>query len=218
MTLERTERSGGVVDEIRRAIVRGDYLPNERLVEGDLAQAFEASRGAVRAALLELASEGLVEREANRGARVRALNRVEAVELLEVRMAIEGLLAAKAAIRSSPAGVDELRRIVEAMRAAGARGEPAACAELDLALHAGVRELAGHQGAARIVERLRNQCTRLQVRILLVPGRLAASLAELEAVVEAIAAGDPEAAEAAMRAHLSAAVAALSGLDEASLR
>lgn len=218
MTVARATRGDRIVDEIRAAIVRGDYLPNERLVEGDLAQAFEASRGAVRAALLELSSEGLVEREANRGARVRALSRDEAVELLEVRMALEGLLAAKAATRASEAGVGELRRLVEAMAAAGAGGDVAGFGELNLALHRCVRELAGHESAARIVERLKNQCTRLQARISLVPGRLAASLAEHQAVVEAIAAGDPEAAEAAMRAHLLAMVSRLSDLDENSLR
>ncbi len=63
-----------VADVIRNAIVRGDYAPNQRLIEADLSDTFEASRATVRTALLELANEGLVERLPNRGSRVRAIS------------------------------------------------------------------------------------------------------------------------------------------------
>jgi DNA-binding GntR family transcriptional regulator len=55
-----------VTDLIRDAIVRGEYSPNQRLIEADLSSTFSASRATVRTALLELASEGLVERLPNR--------------------------------------------------------------------------------------------------------------------------------------------------------
>jgi DNA-binding GntR family transcriptional regulator len=87
--------SSGPVDDlvaqIRDAIVNGDFYPNEHLIEGQLASQFQVSRTAVRAALIELASEGLVEREANRGARVRAVKLNEALEISEVRRLLEGL-------------------------------------------------------------------------------------------------------------------------------
>ncbi|WP_232836414.1 GntR family transcriptional regulator [Lentzea terrae] len=47
----------------------GDFVPNQRLVEADLCEQFGASRASVRAALVELANERLVERVQNRGAR-----------------------------------------------------------------------------------------------------------------------------------------------------
>ena len=82
---------------IRTAIFEGDFSPNQRLVEADLSEEFNASRSAVRAALQDLANQGLVERIQNRGARVRAVSLDEAIEITEVRMAVEGICAAKAA-------------------------------------------------------------------------------------------------------------------------
>ncbi len=78
-----------VVDGIRAAILRGESVPNQRLIEADLSEQFAASRASVRAALAELANEGLIERVQNRGARVRAVSLAEAVEISEVRMVIE---------------------------------------------------------------------------------------------------------------------------------
>ena len=63
-----------VAERIRKAILDGDFSPNQRLVEADLCEEFHASRGAVRTALLELSSQGLVERIQNRGARVRSVS------------------------------------------------------------------------------------------------------------------------------------------------
>ena len=54
---------------IREAILSGEFVPNQRLIEADLSERFAAGRAAVRAALLELANEGLIERVQNRGAR-----------------------------------------------------------------------------------------------------------------------------------------------------
>src|SRR5215203_1450662 len=112
-----------VVDAIRAAIAAGEFVPNQRLVEADLSERFGASRAGVRTALLQLASEGLVERVQNRGARVRAVSLAEAVEIVEVRMVVEGLCAAKAAPRLTDADRDRLRGIGAAMRAAVADGD-----------------------------------------------------------------------------------------------
>ena len=96
----RSEHAHGearVVDDIREAIVRGEYAPNQRLIEADLSATFAASRATVRTALLELANEGLVERMPNKGSRVREISMDEAIEILEVRISVEGLCASKAA-------------------------------------------------------------------------------------------------------------------------
>jgi len=70
---------------LRQAILSGQLLPNQRLVELDLAQIFGIGRAAVRTALDRLDQEGLVEREPYRGARVRAISQAEAVEMFEAR-------------------------------------------------------------------------------------------------------------------------------------
>lgn len=215
---EAQPRSADLLEVIRAAIVRGDYSPNERLVEGDLAAAFAASRGAVRAALIALSMEGLVERETNRGARVRAISRDEAIEICEVRMALEGLLAGRAARRAGPAQAAELTGVIEQMEAAVEAVDVAAYAELNRCLHRRIRELAAHASAARFVELVRNQGVRISLALALAPGRLAASLEEHRAIVDAISRGDASEAEGAMRDHLARLVDVLGSLDGQRIR
>src|SRR5688572_11546434 len=145
------------VEGIRAAIAGRVFGPNQRLVEADLSERFGASRATVRTALVQLAGEGLVERVQNRGARVRAVSLAEAVEITEVRMALEGLCAAKAAGRLTDDDRDHLRGIGEEMRAAVASGDLLGYSDLNRRLHGLVLALAGQTTAAAILERLRGQ-------------------------------------------------------------
>lgn len=156
---------------IREAILSGEFVPNQRLIEADLSERFAASRAGVRAALVELANEGLIERVQNRGARVRAVSLEEAVEISEVRMVIEGLCAAKAAERATPADVAALQEIGEAMRTAVASGDVLGYSRLNERLHSRVREISGQATASEVLERLRAQNVRHQFRLAMHPGR-----------------------------------------------
>jgi DNA-binding GntR family transcriptional regulator len=191
-----------VVDGIRAAIADGEFVPDQRLVEADLSERFGASRASVRTALVQLTSEGLVERVQNRGARVRAISLAEAIEMTEVRMALEGLCAAKAAERLTDDDRDQLRGIGSAMQAAVAAGDLLGYSEQNRQLHALIRALGGQTTARAILERLRGQNVRHQFQLAMQPGRAAASLPQHLEIIEALCAGDPDAAEAAMRRHL----------------
>ncbi|MER7178335.1 GntR family transcriptional regulator [Streptomyces hyaluromycini] len=194
--------SDPVVEVIRAAIVRGDYVPDQRLVEVDLAERFSVSRGAVRSALLQLGNEGLVERIPNRGARVRAVPLAEAIEITEVRMVVEGLCAAKAAQRVTDAEIAELREIRAGMIGAVEAGEVMVYSRLNNRLHRRLVELSGQATAGGVLERLRGQSVRHQFRLALQPGRPAVSLPEHLAVIDAVCGRDPVAAEQAARGHL----------------
>lgn len=202
-----------VVSGIREAILSGRFVPDQRLIEADLSEQFAASRASVRAALAELANEGLIERVQNRGARVRAVSLAEAVEISEVRMVIEGLCAAKAAERATAADAAELREIGEAMRSAVASGDVLGYSRLNERLHRRVREISGQRTAADVLERLRAQNVRHQFRLAMHPGRPQASLPQHTDIIDAIAAGDSEAAERAARAHLRSVIETLPDVD-----
>lgn len=202
-----------VVADIRDAIVHGDFAPNQRLVEADLSEQFGASRATVRSALVELANEGLVERVQNRGARVRAVSLAEAIEISEVRMVVEGLCAAKAAERITRAETKELKDIGRAMRAAVSRGDLIGYSQLNQELHRRIREIGGQNTAREVLERLRAQSVRHQFRLAMHPGRPTVSLPEHLAIIDAICAGDPAAAETAARTHLRSVIEALSQVD-----
>jgi DNA-binding GntR family transcriptional regulator len=190
-------------ERLRDEIVSGRLLPNERLVEADLVKSLGATRTSVRAALARLAHEGLVEHERNRGAKVRLVGETEAVEILETRAVLEGLIARKAAENATSADVDELREILDSMRDRLDAGDLLGSSEPNVKLHATIQRIANHGTVTRLVSTLNSQLVRYQYRTILQPGRPDRSLAEHEAIVEAIAAGDGDAAESAMRWHLS---------------
>ncbi|MEU8798696.1 GntR family transcriptional regulator [Spirillospora sp. NPDC048819] len=202
-----------VVAGIREAILSGEFVPNQRLIEADLSEQFAASRASVRAALLELANEGLIERMQNRGARVRAVSLDEAVEISEVRMVIEGLCAAKAAERATAGDAADLRAVGEEMRAAVASGDVLGYSRLNERLHGRIREISGQRTAAGVLERLRAQNVRHQFRLAMHPGRPQVSLPQHLEIIEAICARDPEAAEHAARAHLRSVIETLAQID-----
>lgn len=211
----RIEGPRSVVDQIREAIVRGDFVPNQRLVEADLSEQFAAGRAAVRSALVELANEGLVERVQNRGARVRAISLDEAVEICEVRMVVEGLCAAKAAERISRDEAKQLKAIGKRMRSAVSSGDVLGYSQLNQELHQRIRDISGQRTARDVLERLRAQGVRHQFKLAMHPGRPNVSLPEHLAIINAICAHDAAAAEEAARAHLRSVIAALREVDHA---
>ena len=194
---------------LQAAIVDGKLQPNERLVESDLIRMLPASRSAVRTALVRLTQEGLVEHEPNRGAKVRLIDEHEAAEILESRMVLEGLAARYAARHATKADVTELRAILEEMRGLLDHGDLLGASGLNARLHARLLEIAQHGTVSRLVAALSSQLVRFQYRTILVPGRAEQSHAEHRAIVEAIADGDPDAAEQAVRTHLGHVVEAL---------
>ncbi len=197
------------VQRLRQAILSGDMAPGQRLVEQELAGLLGVTRASVRAALFDLAAEGLAERIPNRGARVRAVTVAEAVAITECRMALEGLCAAKAAARITEPEAARLRELGEQMQAAVAAGEPLKYSALNHELHRLVREISGQTVAASLIERLNGQLVRHQFQLSLRPGRPQVSLAEHLAIITAVTARQPGEAEQAIRRHLQSVITAL---------
>jgi DNA-binding GntR family transcriptional regulator len=188
--------------QLRQAILLGEMAPAQRLVENELAEQFGVTRASIRAALIDLAAEGLVERIRNRGSRVRVVTVEEAVAITECRMVLEGLCAAKAAVSATEEELDELAGLGTAMTKAVADGEPVTYSELNHVLHDRIREISGQQTAVELLERLNAQLVRHRFQLALRPGRPQQSLNEHLAMIESIRARDPQAADAAVRAHL----------------
>jgi len=190
--------------QLREAIVSGRLHPNERLVEASIAASMGAGRTAVRAALVRLDQEGLVTLERNRGARVRLISDREAVEIEEVRAALEGLLARRAATRVTPNDLQELRNVIREMQERVAEGDSIGYSELNARFHQRIWAAADHPTATRLLGGLKSQGIRFQYQTALRPGRAEQSLGEHEAIFRAIKAHDGDDAEAAMRDHLAA--------------
>jgi DNA-binding GntR family transcriptional regulator len=196
---------------LRDEIVSGALMPNQRLVEADLAGRLQVGRAAVRTALVRLEHEGLITRERNRGAHVRLIGEEEAIEITQVRAVLEGLAAHQAAVGGTDADLAEIRAIHAQMPGRLGEGDLLGYSELNARLHARILAASGHGTAQRLITTLKAQLVRFQYRTILVPGRSQTSLGEHTAIVEAIVARDGPAAEAAMRAHLSSVSGALVG-------
>jgi DNA-binding GntR family transcriptional regulator len=201
-----------IVEAVRTAIVQGEFSPKQRLVEADLCERFGTSRFIARSALLELSAQGLVEFQRNRGARVREISIGEAIEITEVRKLLEGLGAARAAERITRAEITALRALVKDMRTAVDKSELLIYRDLNASLHASIRDIAAHETSARLLQQLRDQTVRHQFSLALVPGRPSVSLPQHEAIVAAVTARDPAAAECAMHDHLQSVIEAFQAL------
>ncbi|MGW3614777.1 GntR family transcriptional regulator [Micromonospora sp. NPDC005163] len=204
-----------LADRIREAIFSGDLAPNQRLIEADLCAQFQASRSHIRNALTDLVGEGIVERIPNRGARVRAITVEEAVAINEVRMVVEGLCAAKAAARVTDDQAELLRAIGERMTSAVMSGDLIGYSNLNKELHSLIGRISGQTAACEVIERLRGNLVRHQVRLALQPGRASESLPQHLAIIEAICHKDPDRAEAEMRTHLRNVIEALEAANPA---
>ncbi|AVT37052.1 GntR family transcriptional regulator [Plantactinospora sp. BB1] len=189
-------------DQLRQEIYRGELMPNERLIEIELATRLQVSRAVVRTVLVRLGQDGLVVLTPNRGAHVRLVSEEEAVEILQVRAVLEALTARQAAQHATAREIAAIRRLLGRMARKLDADDLLGYSEGNAKLHAAIIAAARHETAARLITGLRAQLVRFQYRTILVPGRPAKSFEEHTAIVDAIAARDPDAAEAAMRRHL----------------
>ncbi len=190
-----------VVDVIRRGIQANDLVPGQRLVEAELCKLLGASRGTVRSALMDLVHEGLVERIANRGARVRVVGLQEALQIAEVRMVVESLCAAKAAEKITDKEIAALRKFAKQLKDRAEHGDISGFADVSHQIFETVTRIADQPMAQEVLARLRARNARHRFRLTYRPGRAKVSLPYWLARIEAICKRDPEAARRAVQRH-----------------
>ena len=187
-------------DLILNAIDLGDYKPGDRLVESDLAERFGVSRTPVREALQRLETQSMLTRD-GRSLIVASLNHNQMAELYEVRAELEGLAAALAAKHAS----DEEIRVLFAMIEADRRvvDDPKALARANRRFHNQIHLASRNRYLVSQLEMVHRSMALLTVTSLAAEGRCAEALDEHLAIVQAIANRDSDAADAALKQHLS---------------
>jgi DNA-binding GntR family transcriptional regulator len=198
-----------IAEACGRMIVEGRLRPGQRLTEMELADRFGTSRGPVRDALRLLERRRMVEVLPRRGAFVRPLSLDMIADLFNVRMALAGLAVRTLAERPDPGWLDTFRRRVEELEAGISDAEPEAFAyTLTRAVRAIVRG-SHNELVEQIFRDLDEQTfwTTIWRQPLdgVTPKSRRARVAALRETLEAIEAGDPDAAEWALRRLLSAA-------------
>jgi DNA-binding GntR family transcriptional regulator len=183
-------------------IERGTLKPGSRLREVELSAWLGASRTPVREALGRLESEGLIARDPSRGMIVAELDHGMVAELYAMREVLEGTAAALAARHASEAEIDALREIAQRDRGLE---DASRIARVNRLFHEALFRSAHNRFLLRAVNALRQSMVLLGPTTLATPGRPDQARGEHEGIVEAIAKGDPAAAEEAARTHIRAA-------------
>lgn len=193
-----------VADQLRDAIQSGRLAPGERLVERRLAAELGVSHIPIREALARLADEGLVERLARRGSRVRSLTKDDLDEISTLRVLLEQFVAVRVQERLTDRSEAELRKLVTSMIVAARRGDAQRLLELDSRFHERLWQLSGHRALIELVAQLRGRIHGFlrAANVALGPEALEAHARTHGQLVDAIASGDPELAKAAMAEHI----------------
>ena len=200
---------------ILEAIDAGVFKPGDRLVEADLAERFGVSRTPVREALQRLETQSMLARD-GRSLIVASLDHNQLAELYVVRAELEGLAARLAARHATPEEVRVLNAMVAEDRAY--LNDPDALARANRRFHRQVHLASHNRYLVQQLELVHRSMALLATTSLAAEGRGTAALAEHAAIVAAIAVGDPVAAEAALKAHISQAFETRLKLDAAAPR
>lgn len=195
---------------IRDAILAGELQQGERMKVLDLAKRYGVSTNPIREALQQLQAEGLIELVPNKGATVRVIDRKLAGNLFEIREALDGIIARRAARVATDKDVASLRDLDNQLKEARHSGTSKRSTRLASYFHERIGEIAGNDEAVKM--RQANVNLFNLMRTLPAPENppkrnFTELEAEHKAIIDAIARRDEDAAEAAARAHARASAA-----------
>ncbi|WP_327699647.1 FadR/GntR family transcriptional regulator [Streptomyces sp. NBC_00459] len=209
---------GQAVEELGRRIIRGDYPPGSVVDPTNFETELGVSKTVVREAMRVLASKGLLESRQKRGTTIRPRadwNLLDSdllrwqgssaptdgflEDLAEVRAIVEPAGARLAAVRRTPADLDAMRQALAAMAAAGT--DAAAMVEADLAFHRALLDAAHNELLSRM-EVVIEAGLRVRDRIVHGAQHFSDSIPVHQELVDAVEAGDPDAAAAAVASLL----------------
>jgi DNA-binding GntR family transcriptional regulator len=202
ITREVTLLREQVTASIRDAILNGGLEPGQKLVERELCSALDISRSLLREVLPQLQAEGLIKSVAHKGPFVASIQAEDVREIYQVRRVLEALAVREFTRNASDGQVKELREQLGALK------KPEAAASLHglLLAKAGfysvLLEGCGNRVINQTLKQLNNRMVLYKRMSLSVPGRLPQAIKELEAIVSAIEARDPDKASELCDVHV----------------
>jgi phosphonate utilization transcriptional regulator len=200
--LQTSSLTSVVQGELERMILSGELAPGEKLTEVALAAKLGVSRGPLREAFRILEEAGLVRTEKNRGVFVRDIPIDEAVEIFDLRAAMDELVGRRLAEKITAAQLKEIRSLVDQMEQVVKAKDARRYHLLNLQFHDRLVELAGNRKLTAIYRKLIKELSLFR-RLNLADGwLLPISANEHRQIVKAIASGDPEAAGRALFDHV----------------
>ena len=197
--LASSSKRDRVVDLLRDAILGGELVPGERIVESRIARQLGISQAPVREALAVLERQGLVVKVHHRGTFVSRLHGRELRELFTLRSVLDAFSARLAAERASRDDIRKLNGMLQAMREAEAAGDLASLTDAHLQLHEAIYRMSGHELLAEIFAVIH---PRMALALTFAENLFSAEGREAEChvpLIEALASNDPDRAESVAR-------------------
>ena len=191
-----------VYEALRKAILKEDLKPGERLMENTIAGKMGVSRTPVREAIRMLSDEGLVLIIPRRGAQVAQISLTELNDVLEIRRTLEALAISSACDRITEEGLASLSAAEDAFKEAVRSGNITKIAEADVAFHDVIYEASGNRRLPGLLSNLREQMYRFRFEYLKKPGVYEVLIREHDAIAEAVGARDKERAETLIKNHI----------------
>jgi len=218
--VERTSISDEIVDQILALIASGDLKPGERLPsERELCKNFNAGRSSLREALRCLSIVGVLTARVVEGTSVApnggrflvlfvewriTTEKHDIEDMMQVRIALEGVTAASVAMRASEEDLANLQAMISKMEAA--LNNEKAFAALDLEFHILLATISQNFLIYDLVAMIRGQLEKMLQKVLLLPNAVPLTFKEHVTICNAIKRHDPVAASEAMRKHLESAL------------
>ena len=190
-----------VYDWLRRRVLRGDLPPGARLSETEIATEIGVSRQPVREAFIRLAADGLAEVRPQRGTFISKISISAVLSARLIRAAVESDLARLSAERRDGAVLAAMQTEIAAQHRADRAGNVNAFIESDDRFHRLLTAATGHDAVWQDLERLKSQMNRLRHLSMRVFDRKQ-TIGQHQDILDALRAGDADAAERAARAHL----------------
>jgi DNA-binding GntR family transcriptional regulator len=187
--------------DIFDAVMEHRLPPKTKLTEQVLCEIYQIARHNVRKVLAQLANEGLVDLEPNRGAFIASPTEKEAQDMFELRQTLERLVVQKVADEKPMAEIKRLKDMVKKERAAWLAGDRSAWIRLSADFHVELAQLAGNQLLTDMLRRLVSRTT-LLIASVDAPGKNACSFDDHAGILAKLEAGDKPGALKCMAHHL----------------
>jgi len=189
-------------ERLRQAIVQQQLRPGSPLSEADVAKKMGTSRQPVREAFIKLADIGLVEIRPQRGTFVTLISATSVEKARFIREAIEVAIVRKVALNVGDTDIADLEKLVEQQRTLDAAREYTRFLQLGKQFHVRISEIIDLSCAWRVLENPKSQIDRIRYLMLPDKTRTDNTVAQHQAIVDALATHSADLAAAAMARHL----------------
>jgi len=193
-------------EKIKEAILTFQFLPNDALVEGELASQLGISKTPVRDALMRLEKEGLVTRVPYKGTYVSDINNQDMANIFHIRIVLEGLAIQLATELLTEEDFQKMEKLIAEHAEALKKGDVRGVSRINTEFHNIIVNRCSNPRLQQMLHNLDDHLKRYRLLSISQGMRTEKSVPEHQAILDALRARDPKRAEMAMQTHLTSAM------------